>query len=127
MIYRLFSHFRIALLLALIIPVFPTHAESGLLDDLGLGGEDDILDVDEAFMLSTEITEAGFVARWTIADGHYLYRDKMAISTDDAAVNAGPLQLSEAEPKQDPVFNKLLHVYHHEADGDPAAHDPTWR
>jgi thioredoxin:protein disulfide reductase len=39
----------------------------------------------------------------------------MAISTDDAAVKTGQLQLSEAEPKQDPVFNKLLHVYHHEA------------
>jgi thiol:disulfide interchange protein DsbD len=115
MIYRLFSHFRIALLLALIIPVLPAHAESGLLNDLGLGGEDDILDVDDAFVLSTEITDAGFVARWTIADGHYLYRDKMAISTDDAAVIAGSLQLSEAEPKQDPVFNKLLHVYHHDA------------
>jgi thiol:disulfide interchange protein DsbD len=115
MIYRLISHFRTALLLALIIPAFPAHADSGLLDDLGLGGEDNILDVDEAFTLSTEITAAGFVARWNIADGHYLYRDKMAISTDDATVSAGPLQLSEAEPKQDPVFNKLLHVYHHEA------------
>jgi thiol:disulfide interchange protein len=77
MIYRLISHFRVALLLALIIPVFPSYAESGLFDDLGLGGQDDILDVDQAFMLSTEITDAGFVARWIIADGHYLYRDKM--------------------------------------------------
>jgi len=115
MIYRLISRIRVALLLALIIPAFPAHAEAGLFDDLGLGGEDDILDVDDAFMLSTEITDAGFVARWIIADGHYLYRDKMEISTDDAAISEGPLQLSEAEPKQDPVFNKLLHVYHHEA------------
>jgi len=93
-----------------------SHAETDLFDDLGLGGQDDILDVDEAFKLNTEIKGNKFSASWVIADGHYLYRDKMDISVDDASVRTFPLQMSPGEEKDDPVFNKKLTVYHGLAD-----------
>ena len=87
-----------------------------LFDDLGLGGQDDILDVDEAFALNTETTTNSFIARFIIAEGHYLYRDKMDIIVDDAAVKPGSIQLPAGELKDDPIFNKTLYVYHHNAE-----------
>jgi len=87
-----------------------------LLDDLGFGGQDEILDVDQAFQLTTETTANRFIARFIIAEGHYLYRDKMDIVTDDAAIKPGPVQLPAGEEKDDPIFNKILHVYHHDTE-----------
>ena len=85
----------------------------GLLDDFGLGYQDDILDVDEAFQLTTEDTPNSFIARFTIAEGHYLYRDKMEIISADETLQTSPLQLPAGDEKDDPIFNKILYVYHH--------------
>ncbi len=87
-----------------------------LLDDLGFGGQDDILEVDDAFQLSTEMVGDRFVARWVIAEGHYLYQDKMAIIAATENVKTGSLALQPGEEKQDPIFNKLLYVYHDSAE-----------
>ena len=84
-----------------------------LLEGFGLSGEDDILDVDDAFQLTTENTANSFIARWVIAEGHYLYRDKMQIIVDDEAVKPGSLQLPTGDAKDDPIFNKRLFVYHY--------------
>ena len=92
------------------------HAVDDLFSDLGLGGDDDILEVDDAFKLETGIEDDRFVARWVIADGHYLYRDKMDIISDDKTLNTFPLQLAPGEEKHDPIFNKMLYVYHHDAE-----------
>jgi len=94
----------------------PAAAIDNLFDDLGLGGQDDILEVDDAFQLSTEIRDNSFVARWEIAKGHYLYQDKMGIIPSDANIETHPLQLSPGEEKQDPIFNKLMYVYHDSAE-----------
>ena len=82
-----------------------------LLDSLG-GGQDDILDPDEAFQISHESLPGQFKVSWTIAEGHYLYRDKMQITTDESDVKTRPLVLPAGEEKDDPVFNKKLYVYH---------------
>jgi thiol:disulfide interchange protein DsbD len=87
-----------------------------LLDDLGLGGQDDILEVDDAFQLSTEIEGNRFVARWVIAEGHYLYKDKMDIIASNDKIVTTALQLGPGEEKHDPIFNKLLYVYHDSAE-----------
>ena len=85
--------------------------------DLGLGGgDDDILPPEQAFKLSTEIDSNGFHANWVIAEGHYLYQDKMAITTDSPDVQTGALITSPAEEKDDPIFNKKLMVYHNFAE-----------
>ena len=96
--------------------ISPAFAVDNLLDDLGLGGDDGILEVDEAFKLSTGIEDNRFVARWEIAEGHYLYQDKMDIVTATEKVETHPMQLKPGEEKHDPIFNKLLYVYHDSAE-----------
>jgi thiol:disulfide interchange protein DsbD len=106
-----------ALLLAFMSITLAVPATAvALLDDLGLGGEDDILEVDDAFQLSTELQGNRFIAKWIIAEGHYLYQDKMDISPSDPKIETHPLQLQPGEEKQDPIFNKLLYVYHDSAE-----------
>ncbi|MGD2054901.1 MAG: protein-disulfide reductase DsbD [Gammaproteobacteria bacterium] len=95
---------------------YPVLAADNLLDDLGLGGQDDILEVDDAFKLTAGIEENRFIARWEIAEGHYLYQDKMSIAPSEATIETLPLQLQPGEEKQDPIFNKLLYVYHDSAE-----------
>ena len=99
-----------------ILFAIPASAADSLFDDLGFGGQDDILEVDDAFQLSTEIEGNRFIARWIIAEGHYLYQDKMDIIPSDEKIDTLPLQSSPGEEKQDPIFNKLLYVYHDSAE-----------
>lgn len=82
----------------------------------GMGGQDDILDPDEAFQVNYDSQPGQFKVNWVIAEGHYLYQNKMQISASDASVIEKPLALSTAEEKDDPIFNETLHVYHHFAD-----------
>jgi thiol:disulfide interchange protein DsbD len=96
--------------------VTPAFAADSLFDGLGLGGQDDILEVDDAFQLSTAIKGNSFVARWVIAEGHYLYQDKMNIIPSSEKIETSALQLSPGDEKQDPIFNKLLYVYHDSAE-----------
>jgi len=99
-----------------ILFVIPASAADSLFDDLGFGGQDDILEVDDAFQLSTDIEGNRFIARWIIAEGHYLYQDKMDIIPSNEKIDTLPLLSSPGEEKQDPIFNKLLYVYHDSAE-----------
>ena len=101
------------LLLSISLPVGAAEGFN-LLDSLG--GEDDILDVDDAFQINYDSQPGQFNVNWLIADGHYLYRDKMQITTDDASISPNPLIIPAGEAKEDPIFNKTLHVFHHLAD-----------
>ena len=98
-------------------PSLPVWAEEGfnLLDSLG-GGQDDILDPDDAFKISHESLPGQFKVNWIIAEGHYLYRDKMQITTEEKGITAGALVMPVGEEKDDPIFNKTLYVFHHFAD-----------
>jgi len=84
---------------------------SGLFDSFGMNNQDDILDVDEAFKLSTEVKGNTFIASIQITEGHYLYRDKTRILVDDADVTPGELQLPAGYSKHDPIFNETLYVF----------------
>ncbi|MEN8177496.1 MAG: protein-disulfide reductase DsbD [Pseudomonadota bacterium] len=67
--------------------------------------EDEILPVEEAYRLSA-VVEDGTHLRllWNIADGTYLYHDKIELQLVDAAeVAIGDYQLPEAEIKKDAV------------------------
>ncbi len=113
---HLVDKFPVLLLALMSITLAVPAPAVDLLDDLGLGGEDDILEVDDAFQLSTELQGNLFIAKWSIAEGHYLYQDKMDIIPSDEKIETHPLQLQPGEEKQDPIFNKLLYVYHDSAE-----------
>jgi len=82
-----------------------------LLDSLG-GGQDDILDPDDAFQVSYDSQPGQFHVEWVIAEGHYLYKDKIQITTEDTAVIPQALVVPGGEAKDDPIFNKILYVFH---------------
>lgn len=78
-------------------------------------GADEILEPDQAFKLSTELSNNKLVANWEIADGHYLYRDKFKLSLIDAnGVESGALELPAGEMKNDEFFGKIF-VFHNSA------------
>ena len=106
--------FSFLLLISISLPVYADESFN-LLDSLG-GTDDDILEVDDAFQINYDSQPGKFIASWVIAEGHYLYRDKMQITTDDNSVNSNSLVMPEGEAKEDPIFNKTLHVFHHFAD-----------
>ena len=110
------SNFLLSLLLLATFSL-PLYAAEGfnLLDSLG-GVEDDILNPDDAFQISHDSQPGRFNVKWIIAEGHYLYRDKMQITTDETAVVAKPLILPAGDSKEDPIFNKTLFVFHNFAD-----------
>lgn len=120
-ISRLFSY----ALLALLFISHPGHASNpfssvgGLNDDIGLssslGGDDDILDPDQAFILKTWSENGRVFAEWQIADGHYMYRDKTKIIADtDSTLTTSNYVSDPGELKHDEFFGDI-YVYHHNA------------
>ena len=78
--------------------------------------DDDFLDPEQAFVLSTEIADGDtLVARWWIADGYYLYRKRFKFSPTGApAVRVGEARFPKGETKHDEYFGES-EVYYREA------------
>jgi thiol:disulfide interchange protein DsbD len=92
------------------------EALQALDQNLGLNSPDDeFLDPDEAFRV--DVSEAGpeeLLIRWDIADGYYLYRDKLDIRLIAGdGVTAGPVSIPQGEIKHDEFFGDVQ-VFHHE-------------
>jgi thiol:disulfide interchange protein len=70
--------------------------------------EDDLLPVDQAYVLSAEATGPDTVAvRWKVAEGYYLYRHRISVqATGPAGVRSGALQLPKGKPHEDEFFGK---------------------
>ena len=113
---------------ALLLSAAPAHAQDpldalgGLGQSLGFGDaggeEEEFLDPEVAFKFSAEVLDADTViARWTIADGYYLYRDKFKVKLAAPAdgVSLGEAIIPEGEEKKDEFFG-LIRVFHHEAE-----------
>ena len=93
-------------------------AISDLSSNLGLGNnEDEILEPDVAFKLTTDVKDANnVVANWQIADKHYLYRDKFKFKLKEGeGVQLGSVTLPAGETKNDEFFGKIQ-VFHHGAE-----------
>ncbi|WP_051382483.1 protein-disulfide reductase DsbD [Bradyrhizobium sp. Tv2a-2] len=73
------------------------------------GGATGITPPDQAFQFSAEWTDkSGVRVSWSIAPGHYLYRDRIAASVDGRPVR---IETDPGEPKDDPNFGPT-EVYH---------------
>jgi len=87
---------------------------AGLLDSLkqklqsGIGGDDDVLPPEQAFIVSVSVRDAGtLVVDFAPEKGYYLYRDKFAFSLDNPpGVTVARVDLPPGEVKDDPNFGK---------------------
>ncbi len=81
----------------------------------GFGNNDstDFLQSDQAFILSVDALDGNTLsARWDIADGYYLYREKFGFAvTDGQGVAIGEPQSPPGEFKDDETFGRM-EVYH---------------
>jgi thiol:disulfide interchange protein DsbD len=73
---------------------------------------DDFLPPDEAFRFGAGMERADSVAlTWVIADGYYLYKHRISVTTDATNVQIGNPLLPKGEPKHDEFFGDT-EVYH---------------
>jgi thiol:disulfide interchange protein DsbD len=78
-------------------------------------GEQELLEPDQAFALSVQVRDANtLVARWKIADGYYLYRNKLKFESLDPALVLKPAVLPAGKKKDDPGFG-IVEIYIHAA------------
>lgn len=67
-----------------------------------LGEQDSLLKVEEAFELSVDIVDDKALVKFDIADGYYMYSERMHISSPDAEL--GELYIPEGKVKDDPYL-----------------------
>jgi len=76
--------------------------------------ESDLLPVEQAFKLNTKVIDREHVQlTWQIADGYYLYRDKIKVKSATEGIVLDELSLPEGEHKQDEFLGDV-EVYHRE-------------
>lgn len=77
-----------------------------------VGNLGDFLPVDEAFQPHVIVEDGNTLeVSWAVADGYYLYKDKLGVSTDSRQVQLGRLALPPGETKTDEYFG-TTEVYH---------------
>ncbi len=115
-----FFSYLLLLISLFIQPAFAENPFSGLGGDdsqgvsLG-GGDDDILEPDQAFQLKTWSENGRVFAEWQIADGHYMYRDKTKIlPADSATITTSNFVIDKGDFKQDEFFGDI-YVFHNQA------------
>jgi thiol:disulfide interchange protein DsbD len=68
-------------------------------------GEDEYLDPDVAFVLTAEAQSANNIQlNWRIADGYYLYKQRIKLEPANAAQPVGAIVLPKGEPHSDEYF-----------------------
>jgi thiol:disulfide interchange protein DsbD len=88
---------RLTLLLAVVSLAFAGSAAWG----------EDLLSPDQAFPVEAQGTATGVRLQWRIAEGYYLYRDKLRFRTSDPDVALGQPYLPPGQAKDDPFFGRL--------------------
>jgi thiol:disulfide interchange protein DsbD len=72
---------------------------------------EDFLDYDRAFAFSARAVDGNVIeATWTIADGYYLYHDKISFAAGDGAVLGAP-QIPRGKVKFDENFGKEVETH----------------
>ncbi|GJL81478.1 MAG: hypothetical protein DHS20C01_11120 [marine bacterium B5-7] len=81
-----------------------------------LDTEDEFLPVDEAFKLDLSALDGRtLAAQFKVADGYYLYRDKITFKVNAGDAQTGQISLPPGEQKNDEFFG-LMSVYHNDFD-----------
>lgn len=89
------------------------------------GFDSGLLDVDAAFAFSSRQNGQGeLIAEWTIADGYYLYRDKIKARIIEGEAQLGAIQTPAGKQKDDPIFGSV-EVYYQQAQATLAIHNVT--
>ncbi len=85
--------------------------------EFDFGEEEEFLKVDQAFVLSASLTEAGdLLARWDMPDGYYLYRHQFEFeSKDPGQATLGEAVIPPGKAKYDEFFGDV-EVYYHSAE-----------
>jgi thiol:disulfide interchange protein DsbD len=74
---------------------------------------DELLPPEQAFKISGKAISASQVeVSWQIAEGYYLYRDKMRFESRTEAIQATPPALPDGETKHDEFFGEMV-IYRH--------------
>ncbi|HRW64432.1 MAG TPA: protein-disulfide reductase DsbD [Candidatus Competibacter sp.] len=102
--------------LILLLTLLTGPVVAGLFDRFGGASQERILDADQAFQLTVSAVDpVTLEARWIIAPGYYLYRDKFKLILVDGGETTIPrIDIPPGEPKEDPYFGRQA-VFHHEA------------
>ena len=108
--------------LAQTAPALARLLELGKGIEIGASGEDEFLDPDTAFVLSATAAGPGIIeARWDIADGYYLYRDKFRFRpAEGSGATLGEAGFPKGTIKDDEYFGPM-EVYY----GSVLAHVPV--
>ena len=102
--------------LALLLALLAGPAAGGLFDRFGSSSRERILEADQAFQLTVSASDPlTLEARWLVAPGYYLYRDKFRLSLlDTPGITIAGMEIPPGEPKDDPYFGPQQ-VFHGEA------------
>ncbi len=94
-------------------PLNPLEALVNLGDDLGLGGDDDLLPAEQAFRFTASVEDPGHLRlQWQVAPGYYMYRNKIGLDLKGPeGVALGPVNLPPGKFKEDEFFGRVQ-VYH---------------
>ncbi|MFK8026887.1 MAG: protein-disulfide reductase DsbD [Gammaproteobacteria bacterium] len=104
-----------ACLLALLVSLSSLSFAAG--SPFGDNSEDEeFLTVDEAFQLTATGKSANEIKLfWNVADGYYLYRKRISVSSDNANVSIGELNLPDGKNQYDEFFGDV-EIYEHSLD-----------
>ncbi|MBA1329843.1 thiol:disulfide interchange protein, partial [Candidatus Endoriftia persephone str. Guaymas] len=87
--------------------------------------EDELLMPDQAFQISARSDGPDtLLVEWQIADGYYMYRDKLRFSSDAVGIELSEPELSEAKIKQDEFFGEVAIYRGHASARIPIKRDP---
>ena len=93
-----------ALLLGLATIALPAHARPYWMQGATSGSDAEFLPPDAAFRVGAHLDGDQLHVRWIIADGYYLYRQKIQVAPESADLILGPVQLPPGEPLNDAYF-----------------------
>lgn len=83
-----------------------------------LFNQDELLPAEQAFQFFAEVKDANTVhLNWLLADGYYLYREKIKLTVKSGDVQLGSYTIPNGTPKQDPEFGKV-EIFHKELSFD---------